>query len=393
MKRIYFDYAATTPMHKSVAVVMDDYASKTFGNPSSQHWFGQQARAAVESVRQQIADDLFCQPNELLFTSGATESDNLALGGVINYWLAQWREVKRQPHIIISAFEHPAVLSTALAWERRGVQVTLVNPLASGVVDVEDIKKAITDNTVLLSLMYVNNEIGTVQPVQVLGKYLLELNKERQANNLGRISYHIDAVQALNYLNCRPDHLRADLMSFSGHKIYGPKGVGILYLRHGTPFVALQTGGAQENGRRAGTLNVPGIVGMGKAMVQAIADAVEQGEKIKALQQSMEKQLQQRYQAIINCQNSERAPHISNLRIPGLNGEQLAVQLDLEGIAISTGSACSSGSTKPSVTLSALGLDKQAVSESVRVSLGMGNKHSDIVYFFKVLDKIIKNNV
>jgi len=241
----YFDNAATTRLDPQVRRAMMPFWLRKFGNASSIHKLGQEASASITKARKLIADFLFCEPEELIFTSGATESDNLAIKGIVNYYqnLFQVNKRKKPVHIITTKIEHPAVLESFLSLERQGVSASFVGAEPSGKVDIEKIIKEITDQTVLISLIYVNNETGIVQDVQTLGKKLIEINQERLQEDKPRIYYHIDAVQGLNYENCRPDHLKADLISFSGHKIYGPKGIGILYSREKTPLLRLSDGG------------------------------------------------------------------------------------------------------------------------------------------------------
>ena len=260
MKKIYLDYAASTPVDEEVLDEIMPYFSQKFGNPSSIHSFGQEALEAVNKARQQVADFLNCNSSEIIFTSGATESNNMTIKGIVKA-----SDIKN-PHLITSVIEHHCVLNSCKAVEKEGTEVTYLRVNKDGLVDLEDIEKAIKKNTILISIMYANNEVGTIEPIAEIGKLLKKINLEREKNKLPKVYFQTDAVQAINYLDCNVDNLGVDLLSLSGHKIYGPKGVGVLYIRQGTKIKKLQQGGEQESNLRAGTHNVPGIVGLGKAI-------------------------------------------------------------------------------------------------------------------------------
>ncbi len=378
MQNIYFDHAATTPVDKRVLEAMLPYFSEIYGNASSLHSFGQEALKAIDEARVQVANFLGCETNEIIFTSGATEADNLAIMGVIfasNY-------LEKKIHIITTEFEHPAVLETCKYLEKQGVEVSYIKPGSDGVIKVSDIEKEIKDNTLLISVMYVNNEIGTIQPIKEIGELVKKINAER--NN--KIYLHTDAVQAALYCEMKVNNLGVDLLALSGHKIYGSKGVGVLYIKKGTRLQSIQHGGHHEFGKRAGTLNTPLMVGMGKA-VELIKEYNQ--EKIKNLRDYLWQELQKNITDVtLNGSWKERTPANLNISVQGVEGEALLLGLDMAGIAISTGSACSSGSLEPSHVLMSIGLSHEAAHGSLRITLGEENTQEEIDYFVQQLGQL-----
>jgi cysteine desulfurase len=388
MKKIYLDYAATTPVDKEVLDEMMPYFSQKFGNPSSIHQFGQEAEEAIDKARKQIAGFLGCSPSEIIFTSGATESNNWTVKGIINE--AESRKLKVKSHVIISSIEHHCILNSCKEAEREGSEVTYLKVNKEGLVDLEDIKKAIKENTILISIMYANNEVGTIEPIAKIGELLKKINLEREKNKLPKIYFHTDAVQAINYLDCNVDNLGVDLLSLSGHKIYGPKGVGILYIRQGTKIEKIQQGGEQENNLRAGTHNVPGIVGLGRA-VSLISENRNKTKEVKKLRDYlMNEVLKNISDSQLNGSKEFRLPHNANISFKGVEGESLLMMLDQEGIAVSTGSACSSASLKPSHVLMAMGVSPELSHSSIRFTLGKDTTKEDIDFVLKVLIEKVK---
>ena len=395
--KIYLDYAATTPVDPKVLKAMGPYFSKIYGNPSSIHSWGQETQAAVDKARDQVAKFLNCKLSEIVFTGSASESDNLAIRGLIKALKRRKREGEKV-HIITSSIEHKAVLETCHDLEKDGIKITYLPVGKDGIVDIADLKAEINPETDLVSIMYVNNEVGTIQPIKKIGQLLEEINKTKEH----RIFFHTDAVQAANWLNCKVDELKVDLLTLSGHKIYGPKGVGILYIRQGTPISPLITGGDQEWGLRAGTENVANIVGMGAAIAQisnlpakrdpATRDK-SQISKIKKLRDKLVKGVLTKIPGS-NLNGSEkpeeRAPHIANFSFLGIEGEAIVLSLDQEGIAASTGSACTSRALLPSHVLMAMGLSELEAQSSLRVSLGRHTTAREIDIFLKTLPKVVE---
>jgi len=387
-KKIYLDYAATTPLDGAVLDKIKLYFSEKYGNPASVHSFGQEAQLAVEEARGQVASFLNCQPAEVVFTSGATESNNLAIKGVVRAFQLRHRGQGIKPHLIVSRIEHHCVLDSAKSLQDDGLaEVTYLPVNSDGLVELGELERIIKGNTVLVSVMYANNEIGTVQPIAEIGRLL----KDRHSNLLdSKIIFHTDAVQALNYLDCDVEKLGVDLMSMSGHKIYGPKGVGALYARQGTPLARIQDGGSQEYNLRAGTLNVTGIVGLGVA-VAAIKDSRSTIETTKALRDKLiDGILKTIPNSVLNGSRDKRLPNNANLRFEGAEGEAILMSLDIEGIAVSTASACASRSLKPSHVLVSLGLAALDAHSSVRFSLGRQTTEEEINWVLEVLPKVIE---
>lgn len=381
MKKIYLDYAATTAVRPRVLAEMEPYLNHKFGNASSMHLFGQEARGAIDSARANVAKLINSLPEEIIFTSGGTEANNLAIKGLVESFASR-------PHLIISQIEHQAVLKVVKELEKGGkIEATYLGVDALGRVDPQALKKAIKKNTILISIMYVNSETGVIQPIREIGKIIEKINKKRRH----KIYFHSDAVQAAGHFDLNVDYLHLDLMTISAHKIYGPKGVGLLYLRKGTPLVSQMTGGEQENGHRAGTENVAGIVGLAKALSLAASRQLPVASRIRKLRDYFEKKVREEIKGVsINGDLKNRAPHISNLSFNRAEGESILLSLDLEGIAASSGSACTSGSLEPSHVLMAMGISSLLVQSSIRFSLGRENTKEEIDYVVKILKKIIK---
>ena len=378
MKKIYFDNAATTHVDQRVLKAMLPYFSDDFGNASSLHSLGQKAEAAVLKTKDIISDFLNCKAEEIIFTSGGTESNNTVLKSVFSDY---------QGHLITSAFEHPSVLDTAKFLNKRGVEVTFIKPEPNGVVDYQKVFKAIKPNTRLISIMYVNNEIGTIQPIGKIGKELIEINKERKE----KILFHTDAVQATYFVPMDIVRLRVDFLSMSGHKIYGPKGIGVLYIKDGIRIVPLLHGGHQENGFRAGTYNVPSIVGMGKAIsLLTSSEHSREVARIKKLRDSLVTEVLKIKDVTFNGDRISRLPNNANFLFKNIEGESLLLKLDMEGVACSTGSACASGSLQASHVLLSIGVKPENAHGSLRLTIGKDNTIRDINHFVSVLKKIVK---
>ena len=394
MKKIYLDHAATTPLDKKVLDKMMPYFSQKFGNPSSIHQFGQEALEAVNKARQQVADFLGCSSPEIVFTSGATESNNMTIKGIIK------ASNIRNPHIITSSIEHHCVLNSCKEAEKEGVEISYLKVDKYGIINLEDLKNAIKENTILISIMYANNEVGTIEPIVEIGEILKKINLERAENKLPKIYFHTDAVQAINYLDCDVDNSGVDLLSLSGHKIYGPKGVGVLYIKQGTKIKSIQNGGEQENNLRAGTHNVPGIVGLGEAIFLIPVETRQRlvsttGNKIKEIKKLRDYFIDEVLKNIpdsqLNGSKEFRLPHNINISFKGVEGESLLMMLDQEGIAVSTGSACSSTSLEPSHVLTAMGIPPEIAHASIRFTLGKDTTKENLDYVLKVLvEKIEK---
>lgn len=381
MQKIYFDNAATTAIDPEVLKEMMPYLKEKYGNASSLHGFGQEAANAVEQARKRVADFLVCKDKEIIFTSGATESDNLAIRGVCETLKSRLNKNYSDLHIITSSIEHPAVLETCQYLEKIGVKFDYLPVTKDGLVVIETLKKAINAKTVLVSIMYVNNEIGTIQPIAEIAGMLKNLKQ--------KIYFHTDAVQAVNCCNCNVDYLGVDLLSLSAHKIYGPKGIGALYVRKGTPIKNIQYGGHHEQGIRSGTLNVAGIVGLGKA-VELVKKEQKNIVKFKKLKEKLIKGVKKLVPDVkINGHTEKSAPFHINFSFKNIEGESIMLMLDLEGISVSTGSACASGSLKPSHVLSAIGVDPEIAHGSIRISLGKYNTEAEIDKFLKVIPAII----
>lgn len=375
MKRVYFDHSATTPVDSEVAQIMLEYMTEKFGNPSSIHSFGREVRKAIDGARENVASLIGANANEIFFTSGGTEADNLALKGVA------YANRKKGNHIITTSIEHHAVLHACEALEKQGFSITYLPVDENAMVHIEDVKKAITDKTIMISVMFANNEVGTIQPIKEIG----QLAKEKG------ILFHTDAVQAVGSCPINVKELNIDLLSLSGHKIYGPKGIGALYIRKGVRIEAIQHGGAQERNIRPGTENVPGIIGLGKAAELAKRDLEERISHISKLRDSLIAGIQERITDIkLNGHPTLRTPGNVNFSFSYIEGESLLLNLDLKGIAASSGSACTSGSLDPSHVLLSMGLNHETAHGSLRLSLGRANTEDDVKYCLEVLPEIVE---
>lgn len=401
---IYLDYAATTPVDPAVFVAMEPYFTNTFGNPGSLHSFGQAASGAVFIARQMIAKELNCHYGEVVFTGSATEANNLALRGARKAYGLQLTAdgQKGRSRIIISAIEHESVLATAKDLEKDGVEVVVVPVSKDGVVDLKKLKAALNERTVLVSIMYANNEIGTIQPIAEVAKIIRDFRALPTINRLTDqpVNYpllHTDAVQAFQYLECDVQELGVDLLTLSAHKIYGPKGIGALYVRSqpasklsttNYPLSTILTGGGQEQGLRSGTENVPCIVGFAKAVGLAVMDREDEAVRVAKLRDQAWVGIKKLFpKAVLNGSIHGRLPNNLNFYLPGVLGEQLLVALDMQGVAVSSGSACTARSTNPSHVVLALGYDEKRAKNSVRISLGRMTTKTEIADFLKELKK------
>ena len=374
MKRHYFDYNATTPVAPEVLRAMLPYLEQSYGNASSIHTFGQQARSGVERARRQVAALLNAKPAEIVFTSGGTEADNLAILGAV------YGSGKPSKHVITSTIEHPAVFNTCRRLESRGVAVTWLSGGSNGVVSVEDVRKALRPETVLITIMHANNELGTVQPVTGIA---------RLARDSG-IPFHTDGVQSAGKIATDVQQLGVDLFALSGHKIYGPQGVGALYVRKGTVLEPVLFGGSHERGRRPGTENVPGIVGLGEAAALAHRDLDSEGRRLSALRDRLQESVLARVEsAVVNGDGVERTPNTTNIRFDHIEGEAMVIALDLKGVAVSSGAACSSGAVKPSHVLTAIGLSTGQAKSSIRFSLGRKTMDEDVDALLEAVPSVV----
>lgn len=398
---IYFDHSATTPVDADVLKAMMPYFSHAYGNPSSVHQFGQRAMAGVDQARSEAADFLRCDANEVVFTSGATEANNLALKGVIA--ALRKKDPNRKMHVITSVIEHDSVLEPVAELERTGVEVTHLPVDSTGVVDLKFLEAAIKEDTVLVSIMYVNSEVGSIQPIKAIGKLIRKINERRLKdwNNIKPdqrpakpqpIYFHTDATQAANFLSCDTQALYLDMLSLSAHKIYGPKGVGLLYVAKNLPLAAQQLGGHHENNRRSGTINAAGIVGLGRALRNLTPDHQEKhNQKLAKLRdQLVEGILKNIPGAVLNTDRNNATPAHAHFSFPGVEGETTLIALDLEGIAVSTGSACASNSLKASHVLIAMGIKVEIAHTSIRFTLGKGNTAAEIKKLIAVMPPIIE---
>lgn len=380
-RRVYLDNSATTPIDKEVVDAMLPFLTEKFGNASSIHFFGQEARAAVDKSRHQVAELINARPNEIVFTSGGTEANNLAIRGLIE------ANDKYGKHIITSDIEHSAVKEVCADLEKRGYEVTYLPVYEDGIVKIEDLKNAVRDDTILISVMTANNEIGTIQPVEEIGKLVRELRE-----NGKKIWFHTDAVQAVGKITVDVEAIGCDLLSISAHKIYAPKGVGALYVRRGVRLHKQNIGGHQERERRGGTENVPYIVAFAKACELAKNNLAESSENLQTLRDKFESKIGERINDLVfNGNRSNRLPNISNLSFRFIEGEGLLINLDMQGIAVSTGSACSSGSLEPSPVIRALGRNDELARGAIRLSFGKENTAEDVEYLLEVLPKAVEN--
>jgi cysteine desulfurase len=368
------DYAATTPVHPEVVKAMVPYFTEIYGNPSSLHSYGQEAKAGVDAVRVKLAGFIGARPEEIVFTSGGTESDNHALKGVA---LAN---KGKGNHIIISSVEHHAVLESCHFLESQGLKISYLQVDNYGMVDPQEVKKTITSNTILVSVMHANNEVGTIQPISEIGKITREAG----------VYFHSDAVQTLGHLPVNVDKLNVDLLSLSGHKLYGPKGVGALYIRRGTRIAPFIHGGEQESGRRGSTLNVPGIVGLGKSIEIAEQEMDAEAQRLTGYRDRLIAGLSRKIDHLkLNGHPQERLPNNVNVSIAFVEGEATLLSLDFEGVSASTGSACSSESAEPSHVLTALRIPPEEARCSLRFSMGKWTNDVDVDRVIAVLPEII----
>ena len=374
MENIYFDNAATTKLDEEVLNEMIPYLKNNYGNASSIYKLGRESKKAVEESREKIAEILNCEANEIYFTAGGSESDNTVIKGIAR------ANRKRGNHIITSKIEHPAVLETCKQLEKEGFEVTYLSVNENGIVDLEELKKSIKESTILISIMFANNEIGTIEPIEEIG----EIAKEKH------IYFHTDAVQAVGSIKIDVQKMNIDSLSISGHKFYGPKGIGALYVRTGVNFEKYISGGHQERNKRAGTENVASIVGMRKALELAYINLDEQNKKIKELRDYYVEQVKDKIPYIkINGDMERRLVGNSNISFRFIEGESLLLNLDLKGICASSGSACTSGSLDPSHVLLAIGLPHEIAHGSLRISIGKYNTKEEVDYLIENLVEIV----
>ena len=374
-KRIYFDHAATTPLKKEVLDKMLPYLTEVYGNPSSLHYFGREAVKAVDEARDNVAKIINAKPSEIYFTSGGTEADNTALYGAM-------LSAKDKKHFIISSIEHPALLKTAEVLSKRGYEYSLCKVDKEGVIDLEDLKGKIRSDTAFVGIMYANNEIGTVEPIEKIVKTVKEINPE--------IICFTDAVQAAGSLTIDVKKLGVDMLSFSAHKFYGPKGVGALYVKSGTNFSPILTGGHQEREKRAGTQNVAGIVGLAAALEIANENKEKKNEYVKNLRDRFIKKVFEEIKGVkLNGSAGSRLPSNANFSFENVSGEALLYNLDLKNIAVSNGSACTAGTIEPSHVLLAIGESKESAKSAVRFTFGEENTVKEIDYAVKVLKETV----
>jgi len=375
VQRVYLDHNATTPVHPAVVEAMTKVLREDFGNPSSVHHFGQRAKSAIDHARSSVASLIGADTSEVVFTSGGTESDNFAIRGA-----AEALDATRRRHLIATTIEHEAVLNTLKALARRGRPTTLLRVDATGIVAPDALKEALTDDTAVVSVMHANNEIGTIQPI-------LEL--ARIAHDRGAL-FHTDAVQTAGKVTVDVKALDVDLLSISAHKFYGPKGVGALWIRRGLRLLPVLTGGKHERSRRAGTENVAGIVGMGVAATLAAAKIDEEAKSMSTLRDRLEEGVLRAVPGtIVNGARSPRVPNTTNISFDRIEAESLLIALDLEGVAVSTGSACSSGTLEPSHVLKAMGFPPHRTQNSIRFSLGAANTEADVDRVIAILPGIV----
>ena len=380
-RRVYLDNSATTPTDPEVLKTMLPYLTGKFGNASSIHSFGQEARGAIDKARHQVAQLINSRPNEIIFTSGGTEANNLAIRGLVE------ANEKYGKHIIISAIEHSAVKSVCEDLERVGYLVSTLPVYEDGIVRIEDVRNAIREDTILISIMTANNEIGTIQPIEAIGNIVKEA---REKGN--KLWFHTDAVQAVGKIAVDVEKFNCDLLSLSGHKIYAPKGVGALFVKRGVRLHPQNIGGHQERERRGGTESVPMIVALGTACELANNHLQTQQKHLEYLRDAFEKGvIDKMSNLVLNGNRQNRLPNISNISFYSIEGEGLLISLDLQGVAVSTGSACSSGSLEPSPVIRALGRNDQLARGAIRFSFGKDNSMDDIDYLLGILPKAVEN--
>lgn len=395
-QRVYLDNSATTPVAPEVVEAMMPYLTEKFGNASSIHFFGQEARAAVDKARHQVAALINARPNEIVFTSGGTEADNLAILGLAGSRVSSPHVSKgsdTQPHIITSAIEHSAVKAACQELEKRGFTVTHLPVYENGIVRVADVEAAITGDTFLITIMTANNEIGTLQPVAEIGRLVKQLRDKGQ-----KIYFHTDAVQAIGKINVDVEEIGCDLLSMSAHKIYAPKGVGALYVRRGVRLHPQSLGGHQERDRRGGTESVPNIVAFGAAAVMTKNELEHSSATLASLRNNLESRIGEMITDVVfNGDRENRIPTVANISFRGVEGEGLLINLDMQGVAVSTGSACSSGTLEPSPVIRALTVndsnstvDEDRARGAIRFSLGRFNTAEDIDHVLEILPTAVQ---
>jgi cysteine desulfurase len=380
-RRVYLDNSATTPVDKEVVETMLPFLTEKFGNASSIHFFGQEARAAVDKARHQVAEIINARPNEIVFTSGGTEANNLAIRGLVE------ANRKYGSHIITSQIEHSAVKNVCEDLEKRGFEVTYLPVYEDGLVRIEDVRGAVRDDTLLITIMTANNEIGTLQPVEEIGRFVRELRATGK-----KIWFHTDAVQGIGRMRTDVEEIGCDLLSMSAHKLYAPKGVGALYVRRGARLQQQNIGGHQERERRGGTESVAHIVAFGKACELAQKDFRERTSHVRGLRDRFEQGVAERISDVVfNGSREKRLPHLSNISFRFIEGEGLLINLDMQGIAVSTGAACSSGSLEPSPVIRALGRNDELARGAIRFSFGKDNTPEDVEYVLETLPRAVEN--
>ncbi|HBE83396.1 MAG TPA: cysteine desulfurase family protein [Pyrinomonadaceae bacterium] len=386
-RRVYFDNSATTAIDERVLEAMMPYLTDNYGNASSIHFFGQQTRSAVDKARHQVAAAVNARPNEIVFTSGGTESNNLAIRGLVEMLPQPSLATLPERHIVTSTIEHPAVREVCADLEKRGVAVTYLPVYENGIVRVDDVRQAIRENTVLISVMTANNEIGTLQPVAEIGRLVRGLRDSGR-----RIWFHTDAVQAVGKVKVDVEEMGCDLLSLSGHKFHAPKGIGALYIRRGTRLRPQHVGGRQERGLRGGTEPVAQIVGLGRAAELAADELTERAVRVGAMRDRLEHFVLENIDgSVLNGDAHDRLTNISNISFREIEGEGLLINLDMHGIAVSTGSACSSGSLEPSPVIRSLGRSDDLARGAIRFSLSKDNTDDDIELVLATLPSAVES--
>lgn len=381
--KAYFDYAATTPIDPEVLKTMIPFLKKEFGNASSIHQLGQNARVAIDKAREKIARFLNCLPEEIIFTSSATEANNLAILGTIGKIA---KNFQTKPRIITTGIEHHSILHPIESLKKDGFEVIFINPKKNGIIDPQEVKKKLNENTALISIMYANNEIGTIQPIKEIGEIIRDFRIFQKSEFP---IFHTDAVQAINYLDCNVKELKVDLLTLSGHKIYGPKGIGALFIKNGIQVKPIISGGGHEFGFRAGTENVAGIVGLGKA-VELIKKYKKETKKIIGFRNKIIESLLKIRGANINGDIENRLPNNINISFSGIEGESVLMSLDQKGVFVSTGSACSAKDLKPSHVLQSIGLTPDRAHGSIRITIGRYTTKKEINYLLKTVPEVLK---
>ena len=369
--KYYFDSSATTRVDDKVLEAMLPYFKEFYGNASSIYKLGQVSKNKIEEIREDISKILGCNPDEIYFTSGGSEANNLALKGIMEANKAKGK------HLVTSVIEHPSILNTCKYLESIGYEVTYINVDSSGIINLDELKNSIREDTVLVSIMSANNEIGTIEPINEISKICKEKN----------VIFHTDATQAIG--NIKIDVSNIDSLSLSGHKFYGPKGIGLLYVRKGIKFNPIISGGHQEQNKRAGTENVPNIVGMGEALKLIYSNLDQKNSHIKDLRDYFESEIK-KVIPNVKINGTNRLPGVSNITIPGIENDTMVIGLDMKDICISSGSACTSGSVEPSHVLKAIGLDEKEAKSSIRISIGKYNTKEEIDYLVKSIKEVVK---